>query len=90
MVKAAIDLLEVDGYRKRLGGDPLLAIGHRKAVERTLTASELAVVDRVLADQLRGCVAGILAKEVGGDAPDTDDELDALTAILGREPRRGR
>lgn len=92
MVYAAVDLLEMSARRVRLWPGPIntrRAAEHRVAVERTLTAAELAVVDRVLAGDLRGCVAGFLADELGGHRPDGDELAEALETILGREPRYG-
>ena len=88
MVLAAIHLLETDDRLRRLSGeDPAVAVAHRAAVERTSTTAELAVVERVLDDRVQGCVAAFVAGELGGPAPSSDDELEALTVILGRRGR---
>ena len=90
LVVAAIDLLAFAGYRQRLGGvDPAVAVAHRAAVERTLTPGELAVVDQVLSGEVRGSVAEFVEVELGGQDPDADERLEALTQILGRTPRFG-
>ena len=68
--------------------DPVSA-AHRRAVEETLTPAELSLVDQVLTGEVWGSVAAFLERELGGAAPDKEDEMVALTTILGREPRRG-
>jgi hypothetical protein len=92
MVEAAIWLLELDGYRRRLGGfDEAAAAERRRAVEAALSPDEMAVVDRVTDDDYRinASVVEYLDRHVGGVEPTVGEVIEAQTEMLGRRPVRG-
>lgn len=90
MVWAALEILEVDGYARRLGAvSSEEAAEYRRLVEAALTPDELRFVDVELEGDYRGGRVEHFWREVG--APPSDDEvIEAKTQILGRRPRFGR